>query len=318
MTLMTFQPAPRKTASSSWITLPLPRTGPSRRCRLQLMTKTRLSSCSRVAMVERAERLRLVDLAVAHEAPHAALAGVVDLAVLQVAVEAGVVEGGDRAEAHRHRGELPEVGHQPGVRVARQAARRAADLPPEVVEVVGRQAALHERPGVDAGRGVALEVDGVAGVAVVLAAEEVVEADLVEARRAGERRQVATDAVGVLVRLDDHHRRVPADEGPDAPLDVLVAGEPRLLLAGDRVDVGGGDGGREADLGLLGALEQLGQQEAGAGLAADVDDGIERVEPLLRLAGIDVGDLMDVAVEDHGASLSPFAMGVLRKFRRHP
>ena len=35
---------------------------------------------------------------------------------------------------------------------------------------------------------------------------------------------------------------------------------------------------------LLGPLEQLGQQEAGAGLAVGVDDGVERVEPLLRLA----------------------------------
>ena len=215
-----------------------------------------------------AERLGLVDLAVAEEAPHAGLAGVVDLAVLQVAVEAGVVQRGDRAEAHADRRVLPELGHQARVRVARQAAAAAADLPAEVVEVVGGQAALHERPGVDAGRGVALEVDGVAGVAVVLAAEEVVEADLVEAGRAGERREVAADAVGVLVGLDDHHRRVPADEGADAPLDVLVAGEPRLLLAGDRVDVGRGDGGREADLALLGPLEQLGQEVAGAGLAA--------------------------------------------------
>src|SRR3954465_663724 len=47
--LMTFQPAPRNWASSSWTTLPLPRTGPSRRCRLQLMTNTRLSSFSRAA-----------------------------------------------------------------------------------------------------------------------------------------------------------------------------------------------------------------------------------------------------------------------------
>ena len=49
MTLMTFQPAPRKLVSSSWMILPLPRTGPSRRCRLQLTTKTRLSRCSRPA-----------------------------------------------------------------------------------------------------------------------------------------------------------------------------------------------------------------------------------------------------------------------------
>ena len=50
MTLITFQPAPRKSPSSSWMILPLPRTGPSRRCRLQLTTKTRLSSFSRAAM----------------------------------------------------------------------------------------------------------------------------------------------------------------------------------------------------------------------------------------------------------------------------
>ena len=79
--------------------------------------------------------------------------------VEQVAVVAGLVEGGDRAEAHAHRRELPEVGHQPRVRVARQAAAVAADLAAEVVEVVGLEAALEERPGVDAGGGVALEVD---------------------------------------------------------------------------------------------------------------------------------------------------------------
>ena len=66
------------------------------------------------------------------------------------------------------------------------------------------------------------------------------------------------------------------------------------------------DGGREADLALLGPLEQLGQQEAGAGLAVGVDHGVEGVEPLLGLARIDVGDLVDVAVEDHATSLAPF------------
>ena len=50
ITLITFQPAPRKSLSSSWMILPLPRTGPSRRCRLQLTTKIRLSSVSRDAM----------------------------------------------------------------------------------------------------------------------------------------------------------------------------------------------------------------------------------------------------------------------------
>ena len=51
MTLMAFHPAPRKAASSSWMICPFPRTGPSSRCRLQLTTKIRLSSCSRAASV---------------------------------------------------------------------------------------------------------------------------------------------------------------------------------------------------------------------------------------------------------------------------
>ena len=73
---MTFQPAPRKTASSSWMILPLPRTGPSRRCRLQLMTKIRLSSFSRDAERDGAERFRLVHLTVTEKGPDLATLGV--------------------------------------------------------------------------------------------------------------------------------------------------------------------------------------------------------------------------------------------------
>ena len=147
-TLITFQPAPRNRPSSSWMTLPLPRTGPSSRCRLQLMTKVRLSRPSRAASEMPGDRLGLVHLAVAEERPHALLARVLDAAVLQVAVEARLVDRGQRAEAHRDRRELPEVGHQPRVRVRAQAL--AADLAPEVVELVLGQPALEERAGVDA------------------------------------------------------------------------------------------------------------------------------------------------------------------------
>ncbi len=49
ISLITFQPEPRNSPSSSWMILPLPRTGPSSRCRLQLTTKIRLSSFSRAA-----------------------------------------------------------------------------------------------------------------------------------------------------------------------------------------------------------------------------------------------------------------------------
>ena len=127
------------------------------------------------------EGFGFVAFAVAEEAEDAVVGGFVDVSVLQVPVEPGVVDGVDRAEPHRHGRELPEVGHEAGVWIARQAA--AADLHAEAVEVRLVQAAFEERPGVDAGGGMALVVDVITGLAVVLAAEEPVEADLVERSR---------------------------------------------------------------------------------------------------------------------------------------
>ena len=181
----------------------------------------------------------------------------------------------------------------------------ASDLAPEVIEIVLGEPAFEERTGVDAGCGVALDVDRVAGLAVVLAAEEVVEADLVEAGARRERRQVTADAVGVLVRLDDHGRGVPPDERADAALDQLVTGEPRLALGRDRVDVRRAHGGGEADLQLARPLEKLADQEPGPGLAVHLDDAVEAVEPLLRLLGVDVGQLVHEPVEDHAPILHP-------------
>ena len=74
---------------------------------------------------DRAERLRLAHLAVAEERPDVLLRGVLDAAVVQVAVEARLVDRVDRGQAHRDRRELPEVRHQPGVRVRREAVARA-------------------------------------------------------------------------------------------------------------------------------------------------------------------------------------------------
>ncbi len=131
---------------------------------------------------ERAQRLRLVGLAVAQEAPHPTGRGVLDAALVQVAVEASLVDRGDRPEAHRDRRELPEIGHQARMRVGGQAAA-GLDLVAEVIELILGQPALEEGAGVDARCGVALEEDLVAHAGSVLAAEEVVEADLVQRRR---------------------------------------------------------------------------------------------------------------------------------------
>jgi hypothetical protein len=68
------------------------------------------------------------------------------------------------------------------VRVRRQTAA-GLQLAAEVLELLRRQPAFEERAGVNARRGVALEIDDVAVVIVALALEEVVEANLVERRR---------------------------------------------------------------------------------------------------------------------------------------
>src|SRR5205085_4685344 len=109
------------------------------------------------------EGLGLVALAVADEAPHLGAARVLDVAVHEIAVEAGLVDGVDRGEAHADGGELPEVRHEARVGVRREALALALDLHAEVVEVLLVETALEEGAGVDAGSAVALEVDLVAG-----------------------------------------------------------------------------------------------------------------------------------------------------------
>ena len=248
-----------------------------------------------------ADGLDLVELAVAEEGPDAVGAGVDDLALEEIARRVGLVDGAQGAEAHRDGGVLPEVGEEAGVGVAREPLAR--DLLAEVVELVLGEAALDEGAGVDAGGAVALEVDEVPEAAVGLPPEEVVEAHLVERGRAGVGGEMAADAFAAIVGPAHHGRGVPADVGADAALDVFVAGEPRLLVAGDGVHVRGRDRGGEVDLLGPGALEELHEQEAGPGASLGVDDGVERVDPFRGLLGVDVGKLMRHSVEEHCSML---------------
>src|SRR5207245_2406671 len=125
-----------------------------------------------------------------------------------------LVDRGERSESHRHRRELPELGHQTRVRIAREPSA-GHDLATEMVELRLGEAALDERARVDAGRGMTLEEDLVARRTLVLAAEEVVEPDLVEACGRGVRREVTAYAFVVMVGPNDHRDRVPADDPTD-------------------------------------------------------------------------------------------------------
>jgi hypothetical protein len=189
---------------------------------------------------DRAERLGLVRLAVTEEGPDLAPGRVRQLAALEVLHEARLVDGHDRPEAHRHRGELPEVGHQPRVRVRRDPVAR--DLLAEAAQVVHAQPPLEEGARVEAGRGVALHVDEVAGSLVVARAPEVVEADLVEGGRGLVAGDVTAELRRLRVGLQHRGHRVPADQGAHLVLELEVAGIGRLLVRTDRVDVRAGLG----------------------------------------------------------------------------
>ena len=164
--------------------------------------------------------------------------------------------------------------------------------------------ALEVGPGVHAGGGVALEEHLVAAARVVRSAEEVVHPDLVERRGGRVRRDVAADADARPLGAVDHDRGVPAQPAAVLPLDVLVAGEPRLLLGADRVDVVGRRQRRDPDLHLARPLQQLEHDVARPGASGGVDDPVKGLEPLLGLLRVGVGELARDAVEDGSGFLS--------------
>ncbi|PQM48084.1 hypothetical protein C1Y40_01720 [Mycobacterium talmoniae] len=242
---------------------------------------------------------RLVHLAVAQETPHMLIGGVLDAAVVQVVVEPGLVDGVHRAQAHRHRRELPEVGHQPRVRVGRQPAAGVGMLLTEPVELVGGQPALQKGPGVDAGGGVALDEHLVAAAGMRFAAEEVVEPDLIQRRRRRVGRDVAAHAHPGALRAVHHDGRVPADPGPVPSFDVLVAGEPRFQLGGDGVDVVGGRQRRDRHPLLAGAFQQPQHQVAGPRRTRPLPQFVEGLQPFGGFFGVDVGQIRGDALADH-------------------
>ena len=166
---------------------------------MQLTTKMRLSSFSRERHRDRAQRIDLIRLAVADEGPDLAVRLLDQAAVLEVAHEARLIDRVQRADAHRDGGKAPEVRHQPRVRIGGEPGL-VAQLVTEVQQMLVVEAAFEVGARIDARRGMALEVDEVAGLVAIGGMEEVVEADFEQRRQRGIGGDVAADA-GVLLVL---------------------------------------------------------------------------------------------------------------------
>ncbi|MNZ44219.1 hypothetical protein D3C78_618470 [compost metagenome] len=93
---------------------------------------------------------RLVHLTIAEHTPDMPGAGVEQLAIVQVAHEARLVDRIERTDTHGTGGKLPEVGHQPGVWIGAQTIAR--DLLTVAGQLLFTQSPFEKRPGIDARR----------------------------------------------------------------------------------------------------------------------------------------------------------------------
>ncbi len=234
---------------------------------------------------DRGQRLRLVHFPIAEEGPDLAALVLLQAPILQIAQEAALIGRHDGPEPHRHGGELPEVRHQARMRIRRQAA--APRFPAEIVELRFVDTALQIGARIDARRRMALDIDHVAGECIGAAAEEMIEADVVQHRRGGIGGDMPAH-VRMLAGAQHHRHRVPADQRIQFALQYSVARIRQLALGGDRVDVRRIDAAVEVAMHRTIEVEQLVDQIVSAWPALDPHDGLQRFEPFARFERIDV------------------------------
>jgi hypothetical protein len=174
-----------------------------------------------------------------------------------------------------------------------------AVLLPETVELVGAEPALQKRPCVNAGGGVALNEHLVAAAGMRLAAEEVVEADLVERRRRCIGRNMAAHTDSRALRPVHHDGGVPSDPGPVAAFDVLVAGEPGLQLGRNGVDVVGRRQRRQGHSLFAGPLQQPQHQITRPRRPRVLKQLIEGLQPLGGFLRVDVREIRRNTFANH-------------------
>ena len=235
---------------------------------------------------QRPDRFRLIHLAVAEYAPDVACGGVRQVAVREVAHEARLVDGVDRTDAHRAGGELPEIGHQPGMGIGAQTA--AADFVAKMRQLFGAQAPLEKCARVDPGGRVRLEEHQIAVVPVAVGAKEMIEADFEDLGGRGIAGHVSAEFAIGLVGAHDHRQRIPAQDRGDALLEGDIARMHGLLIERDGVSIGGVRQRMRQDVQLTRLLFQLRKQEHAACLAVTLHYRFERFEPFPRFLGIGV------------------------------
>ena len=187
---------------------------------------------------QRTEGFRLVHLAIAHEGPHLAVVLLDQLAVLQVLHDVGLIDGLDRPKPHGHSGELPEIRHQPRVRVRRQTL--PVHFPTEVIQLLFADTPFQIGPRIHARRRVTLKEHQIPFVFIAGGPEEMVEPHVIQGGRRSEGGNMATQFIVVVHVCPHHHgKRIPAHQGTDTAFHEYITGNGGFVLRGNGVEVGG-------------------------------------------------------------------------------
>src|SRR5580658_2372871 len=128
---------------------------------------------------DRAERFGLVHFAVAEEGPDLAAGRGFEAAIFEIFNETRVVDGLNRTEPHGDGGEFPELGHEPGMRIRREAAARF-EFTTKVFQFFFGDAAFEIGARINAGCGVSLKIDNIAIAGLGGSLKKVIEGDFVE------------------------------------------------------------------------------------------------------------------------------------------
>ncbi len=232
---------------------------------------------------------RLIHLAIAEDAPHMAVGGVLQAAMVQVAHEPRLENRADGTDAHRAGGELPEVRHQPGMRVTGQALDTGlarADLLAIVLQFALAQAPFEKGAGIDARCRVRLVEHQVAVEAIATGPEEMVEADLEQVRRTGITGDMSAQFAIGAIGADHHGQGIPAGNRCQAFLGGEVAGKARLLLDRNAVHVGTVGGRLPGDCRGPRDLGQHVEHLPGSLRAAVGQQRLQGVTPLLQFIAV--------------------------------
>ena len=149
----------------------------------------------------------------------------------------GLVDGLDRPQPHGHGGKLPEIRHQPGMRVGGQAL--AIHFPTKVVQLLFADAPFQVSAGIHPRRGMALEKHQVPFVFIAGGPEEMIESHIVKS--GGGRKGGNMAPQFVVIHVSPHHRGqgIPAHQRTHPAFHENITGNRNFVLGGNGIEVRG-------------------------------------------------------------------------------